>query len=91
MKVEISQIRNTMDRSLFTIYFLWRATGGGLAVNELLPLCGFGLFRSIIDKDNSSGDQHQGTKNGETDRFIEDEPTEDHTEGRGQKAKGGHV
>ena len=60
-------------------------------MNELFPLCGFGLFRSVIDKDNSSGDQHQGTKNGETDRFIEDEPTEDHTEGRGQKVKGGHV
>ena len=48
-------------------------------------------FGSVVDEDNSSGDQHQGTKNGETNRFIEDKPTEDHTEGRGHKAKGGHV
>ena len=49
------------------------------------------LFGPVVDQDNSSGDQHQRTQNGETDRFIEDEPTEDHTKGRGQKSKGGHV
>ena len=59
--------------------------------SELGILDGDWFFGSVVDEDNSSGDQHQGTKNGETDRFIEDEPTEDHPEGRGQKAKGGHI
>ena len=60
-------------------------------MKEGFSLDWFRLLRFIVDKDNSSRDQHQGTKNGETDLFIEDEPIEDYTEGRGQKAKGGHV
>jgi len=58
---------------------------------ELGILVGDRLFGPIVDQDNSSGDQHQCTQNGKTDRFIKDEPTEDHAECRGQKAKGGHV